>query len=147
MEFSEYPACDGIALALSAAKAADVTAAFARLSGATAKFFDDHDFVLTPTAAHPAKPLGTYSLSIRGLDAGHWFDHTSSFAPFTGPWNATGHPAMTVLLFESRAGPPLGVHFAGRWTGEATLLRLAAPLEEALPWRDRRPDILKGDAK
>ncbi len=127
-------------LLLPASKAAEVTAVFENPSQNTHKIFGDYDLLLTPAAAHPAKPLGTYSLSAVGLDAGHWFDHNLSFAPFTGLWNATGHPAMTVPLYESRTGLPLGVHFAGRWGDEATLFRLAAQLEEALPWRGWRPE-------
>jgi amidase len=44
-------------------------------------------------------------------------------------------------LFESADGQPIGVMLAGRPAAEATLLCLAAQLEAARPWRDRRPGI------
>jgi amidase len=59
-----------------------------------------------------------------------------SFTPIA---NATGQPAMSVPLSWNDAGLPIGVHFTGRYGDEATLFRLAAELEIAAPWRERRP--------
>ncbi|MGI6549471.1 MAG: hypothetical protein ACOX4Q_05410 [Syntrophomonadales bacterium] len=36
---------------------------------------------------------------------------------------------------------PVGMHFAGRFADEATLIRLASQLEEAWPWKNRRPPV------
>jgi amidase len=51
--------------------------------------------------------------------------------------NATGTPAMNVPLHRTADGLPVGVHFAGRYGEEATLLALAAELETAQPWFSR----------
>jgi amidase len=55
--------------------------------------------------------------------------------------NATGQPAMSVPLSWNNAGLPIGVHFTGRYADEATLFRLAAELEIAAPWREKRPPV------
>jgi Asp-tRNA(Asn)/Glu-tRNA(Gln) amidotransferase A subunit family amidase len=60
-------------------------------------------------------------------------------SPFTAIFNMSGHPAMSVPLHWNAAGLPIGVQFAAPFGGEARLLALAAQLEDAAPWRQRRP--------
>ena len=61
--------------------------------------------------------------------------------PFTPPFNFTGQPAMSVPLAWSSDGLPLGMQFVGRYADEATLFRLAAQLENARPWIERKPPV------
>jgi Asp-tRNA(Asn)/Glu-tRNA(Gln) amidotransferase A subunit family amidase len=60
-------------------------------------------------------------------------------APLTPLFNQTGGAAMTVPLAWSTDGLPIGVQFGGGLGDEPTLIRLAAQLEQAQPWADRRP--------
>jgi Asp-tRNA(Asn)/Glu-tRNA(Gln) amidotransferase A subunit family amidase len=59
--------------------------------------------------------------------------------PYTPLFNLTGQPAMSVPLYWTPDRLPVGVMFAGRLGEDATLLQLAAQLERAQPWRDKRP--------
>jgi amidase len=97
-------------------------------------FFDRYDVLLTPVAALPPQPIGTYDQNAPGLDARAWHDHIFSFAPFTALFNMTGQPAISLPLARTAANLPLGMQFAGRFGDEATLLALAAALEQASPW-------------
>jgi amidase len=65
----------------------------------------------------------------------------SEYLLITPLHNAVGIPAITVPLHWTAEGLPVGVHFAGRYAEEATLLRLVTQLESALPWFNNVPDV------
>jgi Asp-tRNA(Asn)/Glu-tRNA(Gln) amidotransferase A subunit family amidase len=71
----------------------------------------------------------------------HGFFRSGKFMPFTSICNVTGQPAMSVPLFWNNENLPIGTQFIGRFGDEATLFRLAAQLEAARPWANRRPPI------
>jgi aspartyl-tRNA(Asn)/glutamyl-tRNA(Gln) amidotransferase subunit A len=61
--------------------------------------------------------------------------------PITGPFNATGHPALALPCGFSAAGLPLGLQLIGRNYGEAMLFRIAQAYEQAAGWVARRPEL------
>ena len=65
----------------------------------------------------------------------------TEFTPFTAVANLTGLPAMSLPLALERAGLPIGVQAIGPPAGDALLLSLAAEIEAARPWADRRPPV------
>jgi len=131
-----------------------------RASRQIGEFFERFDVLLTPVLA--SAPLVTGASQIKGfrlmamkflgrLNAGGVISKISGigalageafeFAAYTPLFNATGQPAMSVPLYWSDKGLPIGMQFVGRYGDEATLFRLAGQLEKARPWFDRFPPI------
>ncbi len=101
------------------------------------RFFTRYDILLTPTMCTPPHKLGVISLMRTDSDAFH--KELFGDIAFTSLFNTSGNPAMSVPLHWSPAGLPVGVQFVGRFGDEATLFHLAAQLEAAQPWANRRP--------
>ena len=100
---------------------------------------DGFDLLLTPTLTEPPPPLGSFVPSldaptIAGIRA-------SQLAAFTSPFNMSGQPAISLPLAWNAAGLPIGVQLVSAYGGEDVLLRVAAQLEAAQPWHDRRPPV------
>jgi len=98
------------------------------------------DAVLIPTLA--GLPAGVGALRDDD-DPGRDFRAQASWTPYTSLWNVTGSPAVSLPLSWHTEPDgtvlPVGIMLAGRPAGEAALFSLAASLEEAVPWADRRP--------
>ncbi len=92
--------------------------------------------MLTPTLAMLPRPVGWFSGD--DADPAEDFERQKRFTPFTAIYNMTGQPALSLPLYESSDGLPIGMMLVGRPRAEAALLSLGAQLEAALPWRDRQ---------
>jgi len=100
------------------------------------------DLILTPTLADVPPPLGTYDDS--GPDPMTAMDYARRIATFTGVFNATGQPAISLPLQQSAEGLPIGIQLVAPIWREDLLFRVAAQLEQAHPWADRRPTGIAG---
>lgn len=103
------------------------------------QFFETVDLLLTPTMAAPPPRLGV--LRTDGHDLDQFMANTFGLAPFTPSFNATGQPAISLPLFWSADGLPIGVQLVGRFGADAQLLAVAAQLEQAQPWFHRVPAL------
>jgi amidase len=104
----------------------------------------DVDLILTPTLGEPPTPLGTFDDS--GADPLAAIRRAFLTAAFTGLYNATGHPAISLPLHWHAEGDgahdlPIGVQLVGAHGGEGLLIRIAAQLERERPWADRTPPV------
>ncbi len=99
-------------------------------------FFERYDVLLSPTIGRVSLPLGEVRMD------GSSEEYQQGLAPmvaFTSVCNAAGVPAMSMPLAWSDDGLPIGLQFIGRFGAEEMLFSLAAELERAQPWRDRKP--------
>jgi amidase len=109
------------------------------LARALTQWMDPYDAVLTPSLAAP--PLELDSVHWQTDDPMGLFRRSGEFTPFTATANITGQPAISLPLHHSEDGLPIGSQLFGRPAGEGPLLALAAQLEQARPWADRRPAL------
>lgn len=100
------------------------------------EFWDDVDVLVSPTAGMlpPSVDWAPWDQSPEEHIATF-----SSFPNFAQPFNLSGQPGLSLPLAWSGDGLPVGVHLAARRFDETTLLRVAAQLERAIPWLERRP--------
>ena len=103
-----------------------------------AQFMADYDMILSPVLAGNTAKLGVYDLNKPDFAA--WGQAVGAYVPFTGLFNTTGQPSMSVPLGTSASGLPIGTMFTARYGDEQTLFRLAGQLERAAPWFDRLPE-------
>jgi amidase len=98
-----------------------------------------YDFVLTPGLAEA--PVKHDTINPCSADPMADFARSGRFTPFTAGMNISGSPAIALPLYqrEDLGSPlPVSVQVIGQPAGEAALLALAAQLEAAQPWADRR---------
>ncbi|MBP6797666.1 MAG: hypothetical protein KA124_06175, partial [Luteimonas sp.] len=114
----------------------------ARAGDALAALHREVDAVLSPVLRTPPVRLGVLA-PVQPLEVlmRDMFDYVS----YTPLHNLAGTPAMSVPLFSSAGGLPVGSMFAAAEGGEALLIELAFELERAAPWAERWPFGMHGD--
>lgn len=101
--------------------------------------FEGFDVYLTPTMSQTSPRLDWLNpLTVELKDFDRRQSETYATTP---PFNFTGQPSLSLPLWQSQAGLPMGMMFTGRFADEATLYRLAGQLEKEQPWQDRRPPV------
>jgi amidase len=122
--------------ALTAAQLIDAIDAIARWSRAIEAASAPFDLLLTPTMAIVPPELGTLSGDRPLADV---FTGWSAMSGFALPFDASGQPAISLPLWWTAGGLPVGVQVVAHYGREDLLFRLASQLEEARPWAARHP--------
>jgi amidase len=99
------------------------------------------DVFLTPTLTQLPRPVGYWDMNEPDFERyiGKWTDAAFLFA-----FNLSGLPAISVPATWTKEDIPIGVQLVGRYGDEATILKLAAQMEQVRPWIERRPAICAG---
>jgi len=116
-----------------------------------------HDLLMTPTLGEPPIRIGSLDLPSALRTMAEWILRTRTvrllqltgisdeiiqrnlgWVPYTQLANVTGRPAISLPLYWTDSGLPMGVQFVASLNGEKLLLRLARQLELAAPWAQRR---------
>lgn len=103
--------------------------------------FAGYDLVVTPTMHDTAFDLGRFTTTSPDCSYEEFIDADAVNFSFVDVFNITGQPALSLPLFQSPVGLPIGIQLVGRFAEETTLIKVARDLEEALPWAGRRPRI------
>jgi len=124
-------------------RAADYLQAVERLNSAArraARWWDGRfDLLVTPTLPMLPPPLGTFDSPPENPLHGVLF--AASVIPFVVPFNISGQPAISLPLYWSDDGLPVGVQLVAAQGREDLLVRIASQLEEAYPWAHKRAPI------
>jgi amidase len=99
------------------------------------RIFRSFDVVLAPTAGERPLPIGT----LDGLSGWKTDKRMTAACPYTWPWNVVGWPAISVPAGFVGERLPVGAQLLGPGGSEPLLIALAAQLEAAERWYERRP--------
>ena len=83
-----------------------------KVAAAYAGFFEDYDVLLTPVLRRPPLLIGEQG-SFKSFDA--LYENVLDYVPYTPQYNVAGNPAISLPLYTSSKGLPIGSQFATRF--------------------------------
>ena len=95
------------------------------------------DLLLAPTVPIAATPVGAREALVNGTPQ----PVRPALIRYTRPFNASGHPVVSVPCGFTADGLPVGMQVIGRAFDEATVLRAADAYQRATDWHTRRPPL------
>ncbi|MFP6681849.1 MAG: amidase [Gammaproteobacteria bacterium] len=101
----------------------------------------DFDILLTPSLPSTARPHGEFSTTRDDLSAEEYMKGDIRLFQYLGVFNVTGQPSVSLPLAYGADGLPIGIQLAARFGDEATLVKIARDLEEAMPWHTHIPPV------
>ena len=102
-------------------------------------FMENYDLILSPVLTKPPVKIGEIDMSSN--DVRTYIERLSSYSCFTGLYNQTGQPSISVPLGFSKLDLPIGSMFTSAFGNDELLISIASQLEEAQPWKDKKPPV------
>ena len=96
------------------------------------KMFLDYDILLSPVLAKPPVEIG--NIDVNTTDCVDYAEKLSTYTPFTGIFNQSGHPSISLPLYRTPKNLPVGTMLTASFGNESLLFGLARQLEVAEPW-------------
>ncbi|MGH9299658.1 MAG: amidase family protein, partial [Acidimicrobiales bacterium] len=93
------------------------------------------DLLLTPVLAFPPARIGELSEPVTGQM------RVIQTLQYTAQVNVSGQPAISLPIYWSKEGLPIGVQLIAGYGREDVLVRIASQLENAASWTDRVPPV------
>lgn len=114
----------------------------ARAGREMGRFFQSYDLLISPTCGRIGRPLGTLNGVVNSeISASEWARKRRDYACITPLANVAGLPSISLPLYMSDSGLPIGVEIDGAIDQDELVLQLSAQLERAAPWSERKPPI------
>ncbi len=110
-----------------------------RLGQDLEKMFDKYDVLLSPVLASSPVKIGTINMDTTDMKT--YVERLTQYSPFTGVFNQSGQPSMSVPLYRTKDNLPVGSMFSTAFGNENLLFSLAGQLEQAEPWADSLNDM------
>lgn len=92
--------------------------------------FDKIDLLVTPTTPIAAPAIDESD-----------FQTTLNLVRFTGPFNLSGLPAVSLPCGFTKSGLPIGMQLVGRWFEEGMVLWAAHAYQQSTDWHKRQPPL------
>ena len=105
------------------------------------KMFEEFDILLSPVLASPPVKIG--HIDMNTTDMKTYIERLSKYSPFTGIFNQSGQPSMSVPLYRTKNDLPVGSMFSAAFGNENLLFSLAGQLEKAEPWMESLQQMRK----
>lgn len=105
------------------------------------QFFEKYDLLITPSLSLLPQPHGLLSTKRDDLEPHDFWENDFKTFQHMGLFSVSGTPSVSLPLAQSQCGLPIGVQVAAPFGDEAALIRIAAALEEAMPWKERIPPV------
>ncbi len=125
---------------IKASELLDAIATWNELRRKVGQLFVKYDLLITPTMNGSAL-YKKYASTNQNISFDECMLQDAESFPFTGLFNITGNPAISLPLITGKAGLPVGIQFVSRFGDEATLIRIASAFEQAMPWKNRVPPV------